>query len=635
MKKIILLLILLWAPFSQALTIPIAITTSQINISCIPSRISGAAPLYVYFDCMGTTDASDTSRPFHDLQASFDFGDSGGGAAVACGDSVIAGAAYWSCGSNPGTNSKNSFVGGLQAAHAYETAGTFTPCWTMKYGSTVSPSQCTTITVTAADTQWATTKTICVSTSGTFTSCPSGATQVTSSDADAAVAANIGSGDVRFLFRRGETFDTASGVLITQQGPGMFGAYGTGAKPIIQATTATTGNDVFTGNTAVSDWRFVDLQLEGNSGTASQGFYSDRVLSNFLFLRLDVRNVTRALLLPETEIQSNNNLLWDKIALVDSTMITLIGSASSGSNMIYAAANRMAFMGNFVDNNEGGEHGVRTQYANRWVYSNNTVQGVVSGKVDTTFRGPYFNGTIKYPAGLQSQWIVVADNQFNIENAGGMLSFGPLSQTVDQRVRDVIIERNYFNGSTGGSGAGGIGINESDITIRNNLFYLPNTTPVGSAIEVKDEGATSAATPVPNQVNTYNNVVYSGGTASNPWGLIRFITNYVTWPASTFIIKNNLIYVPSDLATGATVYVDTGTTATITHSNNTSEVAAETVHTCPKLPDATCSTAPTTPPTWEPLTGSYTINGGTSVPVWSDFFLTAQPATRTIGAVNP
>ena len=79
-----------------------------IALSLVASRVSGVAPLTVFFDATGTT-AAGTPRPFHDLEYRWDFGDAGKG--------------RWSTGSTTGDR---NLATGPVAAHVFETPGTYT-----------------------------------------------------------------------------------------------------------------------------------------------------------------------------------------------------------------------------------------------------------------------------------------------------------------------------------------------------------------------------------------------------------------------------------------------------------------------------------------------------------------------------
>src|SRR4030065_2651648 len=181
-----------------------------IVLSLVPARTSGVAPLAVFFDASATTDTGVTNRPFHDLEYTWSFGDASSGT--------------WASGAQPGVSSKNSATGPV-AAHVFETPGTYTVTLTA-FDGTNSATTNTTITVQDPNTVFAGSNTICFSTSGTFTGCPSGATHTTTSNFVTAIANQTTS--KRLLFRRGETFTEASTAAITVTGPGIVGAFGIG-----------------------------------------------------------------------------------------------------------------------------------------------------------------------------------------------------------------------------------------------------------------------------------------------------------------------------------------------------------------------------------------------------------------------
>ena len=142
-----------------------AAQAGDIALSLAPARTSGVAPLAVFFDASGTTDVGVTARPFHDLEYTWDFGDPTAGT--------------WAYGAQPGVSSKNSATGPV-AAHVFEKPGTYTVTLTAFDGTnTVTTSK--TITVDDPDVVFAGSGTVCMSTSGTFTNCPSGASHVTTS----------------------------------------------------------------------------------------------------------------------------------------------------------------------------------------------------------------------------------------------------------------------------------------------------------------------------------------------------------------------------------------------------------------------------------------------------------------------
>ena len=162
--------------------------TRGITASLVAARSSGIAPLYVHFDATGTV-SPQTARPFHEVRYTWDFGETTG-----------PGIANWGKGAQ--LTSRNTDEGPI-AGHVFETAGTYTVTLTCRDGVNTKTAT-TTITVTAADaaTEFLTTNTVCVSTSGNFTGAPAGSTNVTTSDLATALA-NLTGSVKRILFRTG------------------------------------------------------------------------------------------------------------------------------------------------------------------------------------------------------------------------------------------------------------------------------------------------------------------------------------------------------------------------------------------------------------------------------------------------
>ena len=187
--------------------------------SVLVSRTSGVEPLGVNFDASGTVGAN-TSDPFHDLYYKWDFG------------AGITG--NWTTTGNPKRYSYGPIAACVFPAGSH--AVTLTVIDDTSGTRVTSVVAVGTITATAADTFWDTTKTVVVSTAGDFSGAPSGATQVTSSDFDAVVTAHktTNGGQVRILFRDDETFASSTAAALNQTGPWMIGYFGGGTvRPIV------------------------------------------------------------------------------------------------------------------------------------------------------------------------------------------------------------------------------------------------------------------------------------------------------------------------------------------------------------------------------------------------------------------
>src|SRR3990170_7114440 len=177
-----------------------------IVLSLVPARTSGVAPLAVFFDASGTTDPSVTSRPFHDLEYTWSFGDPSSGT--------------WASGAQPGVSSKNSATGPV-AAHVFETPGTYTVSLTAFDGTNTATTN-KTITVQNPDTVFAGTNTVCVGATALPTAgvngCPAGAIATSTNNFTAAINTYQAT-NKRILFQRGDTFIASATAPITKIGP--------------------------------------------------------------------------------------------------------------------------------------------------------------------------------------------------------------------------------------------------------------------------------------------------------------------------------------------------------------------------------------------------------------------------------
>jgi len=161
------------------------------TINALASRLTGVAPLIVHFETIGVVGVAQPPevagrREYADFSYAWGFDDPDAG--------------VWGISGK----SKNTDYGYV-AGHVFETPGTYTVVVLVTDGVTVFESHDVTITVTDPDTFYSTTNTICVSTSGDFTGCPIGATQVTSSAFKTTIDTYKGT-DQRILFKRGESW---------------------------------------------------------------------------------------------------------------------------------------------------------------------------------------------------------------------------------------------------------------------------------------------------------------------------------------------------------------------------------------------------------------------------------------------
>ncbi|MBI5724884.1 MAG: PKD domain-containing protein [Planctomycetes bacterium] len=461
-------------------TSPAAGQAGAITISVDPSRRDGVAPLSVFFDATGTKAAA-TTRPFHDIEYRWDFGDPQG--------SPVSGTT-WNAGSRAGVSSRNEATGPV-AAHVYERPGTYTVTLTVTDGTNVAPNSSIKIEVQDPDKVFAGANTICV---GATTmpvagqgGCPAGATTIVQPDFAAAIDAHAKTGK-RVLFKRGDTFTAAKTVGITVTGPGIVGSFGpmTDPAPKVQMvgkfTMLTLGG---------SDWRMLDMKLDGGlidyapSNNNVRGVAISAGISQVTLLRLQVYGMS-------TGISS-----WvpaaDQVAIADSSVVHMVGTDVTGGGYGFALrATRLSMLGNLGDDTMTGEHVIRIFYTNRTVISNNTLSRQDAGRAILKMHGPSWGTKGDYrdhttpPAGYGNGYtekVVVSDNKF-VTAGLWAVTFGPQNIYEDERVRDIIVERNWSLRDYTPTSVAQVSfvVNSSETTLRNNIC---DVTDAGRGIQVR------------------------------------------------------------------------------------------------------------------------------------------------------
>jgi len=587
-------------------TFSVGAGAGPLNVSLVPSRTAGVAPLYVFFDAGGTTDTSVTSRPFHDLDYRWDFNDATG--------SPVSGAT-WGTGAGAGVNSRNTAMGPV-AGHVFERPGTYIVGLSVFDGVNTAIAD-TTITVGDPDDATGTfagTNTICFSTSGAFTGCPAGATHVTTSTFNTAINNNVAS-NRRLLFRRGETFTAASPGVIDVNGPGIVGAYGTGAKPIItgSGTAPVVAMGTYNGS-LYSDWRIMDLFLDGQNGQAGENVGVGTVgqFDQVTILRVDVVGTSTGFAASHWTLTSGQQG-YDQWSIQDSTAAGVPDCNWTGHYIcnwrIYIVGTRWSMQGNSLDNlgnpatlYAGGSHVIRAEMLQNSIIGNNTLKGAGDFQLDIKLHAWAWDGSAggNATAATYTEKILIEDNKIEGGANPWMLSLGPQDEITDERVRDVLVERNWFTANSRTQLQ--MHLNSSATTVRNNICDLTGA-PYHTCVSVSQWGVT----PAPTNVRVYNNTFYSGSGSD--------FVGVEIGTASATVVQNNLACAPSGAS--PVMLVDLGT-ATVSSNNLLGTVAA----------DLFVSATPAVPAGFA-LQGT-TANlardtGLSSVPVLSDFFGTSRP----------
>ena len=587
-----------------ALAAPVAAAASLDMAAIVVSKAeSGVAPLSVFFDATGIKSPA-TDRSFMEMDCSWNFGDD---------DKVT-----WRHGT--GTNNKKNRAHGLVAAHVYETPGTYTPSVTCSDGARVTPVvKLAPLVVEDPDVAHAGTHTRCFSREGRFDGCPSGAEQITDVGGNftAAIARDLRKGR-RLLFHRGETWFTPTTAILNIDGPWTIGAYGNGAKPVVQwaGGAAILG---FGGNRSNShkDARVVDLILDGTAPQAPSVAAVDfsGSFGQITILRVDIERTNSGFV--QSSSKPNLSAPWDQFTVADSLILPSQGGP--GGNGMFLFSSRTAILGNLFDNKSTGEHNFRSMYWDKLVVSSNTFRNPNKKKANLTLRGPtWYKQFGPLPAGTYSQHGVISDNKF----VGAPDVEVPVNTSIDasheSRTRHLVIERNWWTGQVGTVVA--LGLNSSFSVIRNNIIDL-SAGAGGKGIGVTNNGDTQSATG--NAI--YNNTIYANQSTPGHVRGVRIFRG-----ALDTTISNNLMYAPS--AKSAIVVDPTLGAGTIGASGtlgNSSDVQAKNVD--PLFANASRNLSK--PADFRPGAGSYAIGGGVAVPARHDLFRKAHGAARDVGAV--
>lgn len=603
----------------------VSATGSTITPSVVGARSSGVAPLSVFFDASGTTAPALTSLPFTELLHFWHYGDTSPG--------------NWTYGARTGLSKNYSF--GPMGSHVYETAGTFTVKYSAFFVNSSGTLSCAatstwTVTVSAADTVFAA-NTVCFSNTGNFTGAPAGSTHITATDYATAINTYQGTYK-RMLFQRGETWTaTAVQASITTTGPGIIGTFGSGALPVLKST-AGYGLRLSSASTpGLADWRVMDLNIDGQNVSGGWDFTGG--INQVLILRLSLVNCLWAGGASDWGLASDNvdsnsayhgHTIWDQMSIVDCTSPSVNGGVAVGGMVnSYICATRLTFMGNWYDNQGGGEHVIRTPYVGGGVFSNNYLANPAPTKHTWQLHAPAWIASTYSPAfttlysdGTYSQNIVISNNTHintgsAASNATWVVYIGcqNADATHDEHLRNIVIEGNYLY-SAANMQSYVIRGTVTNVSIRNNISNTGGATSQGW----------SAYAP-PTYITYANNTIYSSVAWSTfyAFGVLTATIN----PTNISGV-NNLMYAPSSGRVDLVPYYD----QTISSNGVDNSTSSQTLIS-PNFVN-TPSTAITQLGSSDFVlnTGSYGIAAGTYVPgVFLDAKWNVRPTAINMGAL--
>lgn len=605
--------------------------SGAITVANVPSRVDGVAPLSVFFDATGTTAAA-TSRPFHDLEYRWDFGDPAGGA-------------NWNAGS--GTNSRN-FATGAVAAHVFEAPGTYTVAVLATDGTNAGYG-CTQIVVQDPDTIFAGANTICIGASSLpqagAAGCPAGATTVQRADFVSAIQNYARSGK-RVLFKRGDTFTAASTATLTSTGPGTIGAYGSGPAPVVQMTGNTTMLGLSSGSTpTIKDWRIMDLEFDGQGKSSSVGIETLGGINQVLVLNMNMHDINNGIMFNDSILSwyydvggRRDHAMFEEIAIVNST-ISPIYYGTDGWR-IFASAKYLAIQGNTLGNMQNdasmGSHVIRVPYAGKAVIANNTLARSGPNQVAIKLHGQAWCDVVSQPGTCEAtdntapsatynyrtntrpigvfaatsgytEQVIVADNRIIGADSPYLVVAGPQNKNRDERIRDVIFERNWFQAGNGLTQKALV-IHSYETTVRNNICDMTGGSNGATCFLVTLQGPSPA--PAPDNIRIYNNTAYKGD--ASPGNNDSPVLVNIDTTSTNVAVQNNIAYAPA--YSSALLVRGSGASGFVLSNNSTN---AQIVGTFPGWINAN----PSVPEDFRITAESYARAAGLpTLPVYSDFF---------------
>jgi len=339
---------------------------------------SNKAPLFVYFDATGSTDA-DNTHPFHELTYCFDVDTSADPTAtysLANADSDFL------------DYQKDTFCGGPQFAYVYESAGTYTASVTAIDSD--GNQNVTTVSITVSD--YNSNETLCVAGS-VFTDCPVGATQKTYGSAgytsvnesiESALSGSSCNGGAtqckKVLFRAGELFSFTGSTNISVDGVyiGGFGTHtffnGTTTNQFIATNNSTTacGNakpqlfNISSDDVRIANMQFTDTCI-GSANSNKQAALLT-IQSNtsgdsdfILVQKVKAHNMNQILSNGSNSQGTYSDFVLPRNIGFFENEFTECANDPSGSaaNCFYIGGLRLAFVGNLLSDSIGGEHVLR------------------------------------------------------------------------------------------------------------------------------------------------------------------------------------------------------------------------------------------------------------------------------------
>jgi hypothetical protein len=336
----------------------------------------------------------------------------------------------------------------------------------------------------------------------------------------------------------------------------MVGAFGDASAPLPHVNGPDQSIFKFSDrDPTCNDWRLVDISVSGTDNT--KGVEIAGMASDILVLRMKADGILALLTAGDSIIDywnqngSPGHDVTDVLAIHDCTSTHSI----NGGNHIYAAAHRMSMQGNYVHDSIEGEHLIRTPWFDRGVFSNNDLGEAPQPRHLLKLHGPKFTSQSSVGYQQYSQRVVISDNIFDC--VGGnqwSVAISPQNAESDERVRDLIVERNLF--LPGADAQIALLISADGATVRDNLFNRgPQRACVG--------GGRRGIEPPSDEIVLVNNTCWSDASSGPQLANfdpsttnIRAFNNLIVGPNASNAISTQIVQMAGNLVSTSAAFAD-------------------------------------------------------------------------------
>ena len=183
------------------------------------------------------------------------------------------------------------------------------------------------------------------------------------------------------------------------------------------------------------------------------------------------------------------------------------GTRSLYNNIDYQAMIGGSYNGAGSPNNGHGIETVRVSACRLCVFENNTMENANNIGAVLKLHGGNTKNSAAAWSGVYTEFIEISDNLFTGTSGAQLVETAPQNGVTDERLRNIVLERNLFSGSTGAQGGRQVMVSAANTTLRDNVFYMPGTPaqyPYYGA-QVAQRGIE----PAPGTVEAYNNTCYA------------------------------------------------------------------------------------------------------------------------------